>query len=299
MDLKKHFSYLTTAEELGSGGFSAVYRCTSCDLGESSSTSECRKGFVIKVARESVQGTLLFEQKVYKALEVSKNLPVPKLLFYDKRENREILAMEQLGKSLTQIYTQDCNEQFSNRTIYAIFYQMLQILEDLHKCDVYHLDIKSDNILVGLGNPNKLYLIDFGCSVVIEDDKFFSTAPNVWVPNLPNYVTCSDGTYVQKQRKVFRDNDIYHLLNLFISFYLPEQYSQYSPLALEVLCLNCDKSSEAIVTTLFEKLPSEMYELMRYVCSTNPTENLDYTYLRCLIFKAAGPNTELSDGLFK
>ena len=48
--------------------------------------------------------------------------------------------------------------------------QLIQRLRSLHNLGYIHNDLKLENILIGLKDPSKIYLIDFGLSCRYQDD---------------------------------------------------------------------------------------------------------------------------------
>lgn len=63
----------------------------------------------------------------------------------------------------------ESNGPFSLPTVLAIGRQMLDRLEDLHKENIVHADLKPENVTVGSANQSEIYLIDFGLSQTIKD----------------------------------------------------------------------------------------------------------------------------------
>lgn len=91
------------------------------------------------------------------------------ILFY-------IQIMDKLGDSLEQLFT-SCGRKFSIRCVCAIAIQILSRIEELHKHNYLHRDIKPDNFLIG-HTPNgdlqskeagKIYMIDLGLGKVWKE----------------------------------------------------------------------------------------------------------------------------------
>lgn len=97
------------------------------------------------------------EIQSYKKLS---NIPgIPKLISY----GNDFIAMQLLGPSLSNVFQRN---HCSLKSLLIIAEQVIARLESIHARDVYHLDIKSDNVLLGFGsNSNIIYLIDFGNSL--------------------------------------------------------------------------------------------------------------------------------------
>ena len=74
------------------------------------------------------------------------------------------IATQLLGHSLEDLLNL-CGGTFSVKTSLAIFYQLIERLEDMHSKNVLHGDIKPDNLLTGLAkSSNLIHIIDFGIS---------------------------------------------------------------------------------------------------------------------------------------
>ena len=65
-----------------------------------------------------------------------------------------------------------CNEKFTLKTTLMVFYRVLERIEHMHKLNVIHRDIKTDNVMLGIGDDStSMYLIDFGLSRSIIDER--------------------------------------------------------------------------------------------------------------------------------
>lgn len=47
--------------------------------------------------------------------------------------------------------------------------ELLSILEDIHNAGYIHRDLKPENMMIGKGNDDKLYIVDFGMSKAYID----------------------------------------------------------------------------------------------------------------------------------
>ena len=64
-------------------------------------------------------------------------------------------------KKYGDLFTYVTSNKLKYFEIYSIYYKIVTIIEDLHKIDVSHRDIKLENILVDFSPNLELYLIDF------------------------------------------------------------------------------------------------------------------------------------------
>lgn len=89
---------------------------------------------------------------------------IPKVNWFEKKENYSLLSMELLGLSLEN-YFKNCNKSFSLKTTLLLTDQILTRIEFIHSRYYIHRDIKPENFVMGLGkNSSKVYCIDFGLS---------------------------------------------------------------------------------------------------------------------------------------
>ena len=87
-----------------------------------------------------------------------------------------IQIMDKLGDSLEQLFT-SCGRKFSIRCVCAIAIQILSRIEELHKHNYLHRDIKPDNFLIGhtqngdlqSKEAGKIYMIDLGLGKVWKE----------------------------------------------------------------------------------------------------------------------------------
>lgn len=81
------------------------------------------------------------------------------------------MAFELLGPTLSDLQKYN-GGYFSLKTTLLIADQMLQRVEDLHKINYVHRDIKPDNFCIGIrDNKDMIYMIDFGLSKRYSDPR--------------------------------------------------------------------------------------------------------------------------------
>jgi serine/threonine protein kinase len=89
-----------------------------------------------------------------------------------------VLVMEVLGKSLEDIKQFLPQKKMSIPCVCKLSYQMLQILEHIHKKSFIHRDVKPDNFIMGIGqNAKFLYMIDFGFAKTYRDPNTLAHIP--------------------------------------------------------------------------------------------------------------------------
>ena len=86
---------------------------------------------------------------------------IPKLISYGHTKNFNILIETLLGKSLFELFIKSqkpCN--LTNICLIAI--QLIERLKFIHSKDIIYRDVKPENFLIGIKDPNVIYIVDFG-----------------------------------------------------------------------------------------------------------------------------------------
>ena len=117
----------------------------------------------------------IFEGEADNLLKISniKHANFVKLIeVYENKNNTKYLVMSyEKGISLSEYLEKrkaQGERQLSNEDIYNIIYPLLQGLEDINKLDIYHLDIKPENIIKKDGT---LTLVGFHASTIFYDER--------------------------------------------------------------------------------------------------------------------------------
>lgn len=137
---------------IGSGSFGTIYVGTDLQSGEE---------VAIKVEISNTKHPQLhLESKLLQQL--SSVTGVPKVRYSGNEGNFNVMVMDLLGPSLEDLFN-FCSRKFTLKTVLLLAEQMLSRIEQIHKQNYIHRDIKPDNFLMGLGKQgNIVYLIDFG-----------------------------------------------------------------------------------------------------------------------------------------
>lgn len=143
--------------KIGSGSFGEVFECQSMKTHEKYAAK-------VEPGRSRVP-QLAYEAKLYRIMSHCVN--IPKIHFFLNGNPENVLVMDLLGKSLEDIH--NSRNSLSLKTVLMIIDQMLTSIEFFHEMGYLHRDIKPDNFVFGLKNPNQLYLIDFGLSKKYRD----------------------------------------------------------------------------------------------------------------------------------
>ena len=211
-----------------------------------------------------------------------KNVGIPKVISFGHNKEYDILVMPLLGKSLHEMQINE-NYNFEFKDICLIAIQVIERIQWVHSQKIIHRDIKPDNFLIGLNDPNILYLIDFGLSKKYRSS---ITGNHIKYNRVKKFVGSLRYASVNalKLREQSRRDDLESIGYMLIflikrslpwdnikvenkrsSFYKISQFKQ--KLEPEILCRN---------------LPKEFAEYIRYVKNLNFEEEPDYNYLKSL-----------------
>jgi serine/threonine protein kinase len=140
---------------IGKGSFGTVYL----------TNDKSGNKFASKVEQKQESSRLQDEHKIYTILhKKGMKKGIPKIYSLIQTPSFNILIMELLGPSLDTIFTR-YKKKFDLATVTLLGYDIVCLLEKLHKAGFIHRDIKPNNFLIGCDeNSNKIYLTDFGLS---------------------------------------------------------------------------------------------------------------------------------------
>ncbi len=111
--------------------------------------------------KKRIVDTLHYESILYNTvLQGSSAVPRVPLGGYGEANGKRFLVMEQLGKSLEDSLRE--NGPISNKEAANIGLQLIDFFEFFHSKGKLYVDVKPDNFLFGLSNPDKIYCTDFG-----------------------------------------------------------------------------------------------------------------------------------------
>lgn len=167
--------------ELAAGSFGAVREATYAEADRSdgsalsgvSGSSACSLGcgaeLVAKLAtREEAALDFAAEAQVMRRLE-GPGFGRLLGLFRSERNghSEELLVMERLHRTLQSLREDESvgpRGRLSPETVVEVGYQLIDRLQRMHELGFVHMDLKPENIMIGPGKGDVIYLIDFGLS---------------------------------------------------------------------------------------------------------------------------------------
>ena len=151
------FNKYKIIKRLGRGSFGYIYLVEYNNKPYAMQLENTKKGFYI------------LEKEVY-LMSYLYGPRIPYVKSFGQCGFYNVLVMELLGKSLEDIKHILPSKKMSIPCVCRLSYQMLQILEHIHKKSFLHRDVKPDNFIMGIGPNSKfLYMIDFGFAKTYRD----------------------------------------------------------------------------------------------------------------------------------
>ena len=158
--------------------------------------------------------------------------------------------------------------------------KMIRVLEGIHDRGYIHLDLKPENLMVHLSNPNDSFLVDFGAALKFFDETGDHVKPNVYV----DYRACTKTFATNRVLRFLsssRQDDLimlgYVLLDLMHLLPWSERTHDFETMFKEKadLCKSRDGGP-------FSSLPLQFYEYMVYCEELEFTQRPNYRYLESL-----------------
>lgn len=255
--------------KLGQGSFGLVYSAKSA------------KGWVaVKLEKRNCDEPLL-ETEAY-IMDTLRDCRIPKVISYGYSGNYNVLIMELLGSSLEDILKLLPEQKFSVKDVCKLGYQMIGILQEIHDKNYIHKDIKPSNFLLGLEGKNSfIYLADFGLASKYRDPEtkvHFKQNKNLTFEGTRTFASI----HALKGESSSRRDDIesvwYTLLYLIKGFLPWENLIGYT--SKETLEIIIEEKKSTTSAKLFNNLPPQFAECMRYIRSLTYEAEPDYLYLK-------------------
>ena len=265
------FKKFKLINKIGHGSFGNIYSVKRIIDG---------KYFALKAEKKNVTNSVLESEAYF--LFTLQGYGIPKFISFGHNKRYNILIEELLDKSLHYIFIQN-KRKASLIDICLIGIQILDRLEWIHSKDIIYRDVKAENFLVGLKDPNVIYIIDFGLCKKFRSSK---TGKHV----LPKQYKTITGTMryaslnVLKGKEPSRRDDLISLGYLIIYLFkghLPWEsvnphFNREDYLKLIYLKEN-DGESKLLID-----LPEEIIDYIKYTKKLEFEQNPDYSYLRSL-----------------
>lgn len=266
-------------EKIGEGSFGVVYLTKDKDGND----------YAAKVEKKQ-ESRLLEEHKIYCILyNRGMHIGIPKIYSLIQTPSFNILVMELLGPSLDSLFI-DHNKKFDLGTVIYLGYNIVTLLENLHKVGFIHRDIKPNNFLIGTNkNRGTIYLTDFGLSRnYIKHGKHIQHKSNRNLIGTLRYASINMHLGIEPSRRDDLES-VGYMLIYFLKGSLPWQgikkkskQEHVTEIGNRKLITNLDK--------LCSNLPKQFKEYLKICRELNFDEEPNYNKLKNLFIEAAQEN---------
>ena len=243
---------------------------------------EDKNVFAMKTEKKYQKDEYL-ESEAYYLFTLQGGFGIPKLITYGQTKNYKILIETLLDKSLYTIFISK-EKKCSIIDASLIGIQILERLKWIHSKNIVYKDVKPENFLIGIKDPNVIYVVDFGLCKKYRSSK---TGKHL----LPKFTGKFTGTAVYAStnalvgKETSRRDDLISLgymlivllkrtlpLNISFKNYNKEKFFDM---------MNLKKTGEK----LYKGIPKEIGEFMKYSKNLKFEQDPDYSYLRSLFTK--------------
>ena len=199
-----------------------------------------------------------------------------------------------MDKSLYHLFIKK-NYKCQITDICLIGIQILERLEWIHSKDIVYRDVKPENFLIGINDPNVIYVVDFGLCKKFRSSK---TGKHL----LPRLTGKFNGTLkyaspnVIRGKEASRRDDLISLGYILIYFYkrkLPWDFNFKTISKAQYLEIMLIKETNGF-GKLFEGIPKEFEEFIKYSRNLKFEQDPDYSYLRSLLSKVIFNNEKVT-----
>ena len=266
------FKKYSLIKKIDEGSFGSIY------LAKNIITNE---EVAVKVEKRKQYKPLL-EKEAY-ILFYLRGPGLPEIKTFGKTTYYFVLVQTLLGPSLSSLFD-DHNINFTIKDICMLSIQMLERLEYIHSKDYIHRDIKPHNFLMGLKDPNMLYIIDFGLAKKYRSKKGkhikFSITNNII--GTPRYCSYNALRGAEQSRRDDLESLFYVILYFFRGS-VPWQNLKIKSRNERFKKIN-EIKKKINYKLLCKNLPEEFLDFANYIKHLNFEEEPNYKYMQKLFY---------------
>ena len=262
-------------KKLGNGSFGQIYQCLNTKTNE-----------ILACKIESInelKPQLYHESKILLLMKNCTGFPT----CYDfiLTDQDKILIMDYLGPNLDTIMNKlpsDNNiKKFTTKTSLMIMIQAIERLKSLHEKGIIHRDIKPENFVIGPKNKERIiYLIDFGLSKKISNDKILPTIKaDRNIIGTMRYISMNTHQGYEQGRRDDLES-LFYIIIYFIKGELPWQNIKCKTRQEKYNKIFEIKKKVTEDGELVEDLPIEMKKILEYILGLNFAERPNYLMMK-------------------
>ena len=259
---------------IGKGAFGKIY---------STIRLKDKSIFAMKTERKNYLKKILETEAYF--LFLLQGFGIPKLITFGHSKNYSILIETLLDKSLHDIFIKT-RKPCDLKNLCLIAIQLIERLEFIHSKNIIYCDVKPENFMIGIKDPNVIYIVDFGLCKKYRSSK---TGKHI----LPRTTKKLYGTLkycsvnVLKGKEQSRRDDLISLAYVLIFL-----NKRNLPWTSDYESLNERTYFELVMTKLsnaggdlFKNIPEELADYVKYCEKLKFEEDPNYNYMKGFFLK--------------
>ena len=273
-------------KKIDEGSFGSIY------LSKNIKTNE---KVAIKIENRKIENPLL-EREAY-ILFYLRGPGLPQVKTFGKTKDLFVLIQNLLGPSLANL-SEKYSINFTIKDICMLSIQMLERLEYIHSKNYIHRDIKPHNFLMGIDDPDILYLIDFGLAKKYKSKKgnHIKFSINNNITGTPRYCSINGLRGAEQSRRDDLES-LFYVIMYFFRGNLPWQNLKIKSREERFNKINSIKKN-INYKVLCENLPKELYNFGIYIKHLKFEEDPDYTFMQKCFYSILKKINEKNDNKF-